>query len=205
MPAKAEFGLERVGVGGSPVPESADLRRTLGGYVIDAVPAYYELVPLARDRLAEIVGDSIGQQGSEFEQAVIVSRDGKPVGLVTWLEADCLGSAQRSAAVGMMRHLDRQDSAAFLQAVGTYSKQVEPVDGSGLYLSRITIDGAARGLGLGRAAVEQVIDAAEGRDVWLHVASENERAIALYRALGFEFLSSEGFESRAMRRPAQIR
>ncbi|WP_205480848.1 GNAT family N-acetyltransferase [Sphingomonas arenae] len=199
-----EAATRFVPVAASEPPLEADpqLRARLGALIVEAVPAFYALLPLPSERIAQLQGDLLGVAGTEFESAAALLGD-EPLALVTWLPTERLAGAQRSATVALMRHLDRAVVPKFLADAAGYGRGVEPVEGSGLYLSRVAVAPAGRGRGLGRAAVQQVIDAAAGSDVWLHVARDNDPAIALYHSLGFQFHSDAPFASRAMRRAGQ--
>lgn len=176
------------------------LRNTLAQFVISAAPAFYALIPMTGNTMRSIVGAQIGLEGSELQEAAMALVDAEPAALVTWLPSEQLDVARRATSVGLMRQIDRSELTAFMSALTQYGQMVEPVHSSGMYLSRVAVSPNHRGLGLGRAAVQQVIDAAEGEDVSLHVASDNKGAIALYRSMGFEFLNSGDYKSRAMRR-----
>ena len=196
-----ETKFERVPASHPPLANDEHLRNALSDYVIAAVPGFYSLIPLAPDSLRAIVGAQIGLAGTELQEAVMAMAGTEPAGLVTWLPSERLDAARRATSVGLMRHVDRSDLPKFMAALTQYGQTVEPFDGTGMYLSRVAVSTAHRGIGLGRAAVQQVIDAADGGDVWLHVADDNKPAIALYQAMGFEFLGSGDYGSRAMRRP----
>ncbi len=176
------------------------LKSALGGMLTAAVPHFYALLPLESSLLHRALGDSIGTAGSEFANAFMAGDADNPAGIVTSLAAAGLARAQQASTLMLMRHVDRGDMAAFRSAIGTYSETVEPIDGSGQYLSRIAVAPAARGQGVGRALVERIVSLAAGGDVWLHVAFDNSAAIRLYESLGFEFASEAPFSSRAMRR-----
>lgn len=195
--------FERIAAERPPLADDAALRRTLGELLISAVPRFYSLVPLADEQLADAVGEMIGKAGGEMEFASAMLANARAEAVVTWLPLSHLPTAQRMGSIELMRHVGREGAGDFLRAIGGYSKSVEPIEGTGTYLSRVAVAEDARGRGLGRLAVGEVIDAASGGDVWLHVAADNEAAIRLYQSMDFELSSSSGFESRAMRRPGQ--
>jgi len=61
-------------------------------------------------------------------------------------------------------------------------------------LARILVSPLARGRGVGRALVEQLLDAARAHDVsnaWVRIVPDNEPAIRCYRSAGFEPVSVE--------------
>ena len=72
----------------------------------------------------------------------------------------------------------------------------------GLYGSSLVAARSAQGLGFGRQGVWYLVVLANGRRIQLHVKRNNGLAISLYRKFGFEFLSDERYEYRAMVRPA---
>lgn len=188
-----------------PLAGNEGLRRTLGGWLVAAVPHFYSLMPIAPSTLHQIVGDSIGSAGSEFENALMAGDGSEPRGVATWIALPRLRTAQQMSTIMLMRHVDRGDLATFRAAVAEYGKGVEPIDAEGVYCPRITVAPEARGKGIGRALLERIRLDAGDQDVWLHVASDNVRAIAVYRTLGFEFGSDGDYASRAMkwpRRPA---
>lgn len=198
-----ELAFERASAG-QPLKAGPEGRRALGRLAIAAVPGFYSLIPLGADKLEEVIGEQIGTAGTELQEASFAMADEAPAALVTWLPVEALDGARRAGSIGMMRHLERAATPAFLKALGEYSKVVEPIGGDGLYLSRVAVAPGFRGQGLGRRAVEQVIDAADGGDVSLHVAADNGPAIALYQSMGFEFSGGGGdYQSRAMRRPGR--
>jgi len=194
----------RVAADQPPLDSDPELRRRLGGYIAAAVPDFYNLLPISADKLAYTLGAALGLAGSELENASMGCLGKEPVALVTWLPLERLDAARRAATIALMREINRKEAGAFLAAVGQYGKMVEPIDGQGVYLSRVTVDPGARGTGLGRRAVMEVIDAATGEDVWLHVAQHNAMAIRTYDSLGFEFVADGDYLSRAMRRPGSL-
>lgn len=203
MAADPGVSFQRVAADTPPLAGDAALRAVLGGFIAAAVPRYYSLVPMSPDGLAAQLGDTMGVEGTEFENAAAAFRGEDAVGLVTWLPLAQLEAAQKAGAVTLMRHIDRSALPPFLRAMSDYGKTVEPISGSGLYLSRIAVSESARGLGIGRLGVQQVIEAADGDAVSLHVSADNQSAIGLYQSLGFEFAPDGGdFESRVMVRPA---
>lgn len=82
-------------------------------------------------------------------------------------------------------------------------------DGDAFHLMNLVVDPAARGTGLGRLLMADLL--AEARnlkvpDVWLEVAVNNVAALALYRAHGFEdvrvrkkYYQPEGLDAQVMR------
>ncbi|HEY0374884.1 MAG TPA: GNAT family N-acetyltransferase, partial [Amnibacterium sp.] len=59
------------------------------------------------------------------------------------------------------------------------------LEGGAVEVVSLWVDPAARGRGVGDAAVAAVVDFAAGRDVLLSVRTENGPAIRLYRRCGF--------------------
>lgn len=200
MTPESDIQFERVSALEPPMAGSDELRIALGRLAISASPAFYDLVPLAPDALALAVGDSIGVAGSELESAAAALSGESPIALVCWVSMERLDAARRATAVGVMRRIDSARMGEFLKCTAEYSKTVEPVSGNGLYLSRVAVGPDFRGQGAGRCAVCEVIQAAHGADVWLHVAQDNQSASRLYQSLGFEFTGADGYASRAMRR-----
>lgn len=184
-----------------PLSSDPELRRRLGSYIAAAVPDFYGLLPIDAENLADALGSAIGLAGSELEHASMGRLGREPIALVTWLPLERLDAARRAGTIALLREVDRNAAGAFLAAVAQYGKTVEPIDGKGVYLSRVTVDSGARGMGLGKRAVMEVIEAADGADIWLHVAKDNTRAIQTYEALGFGFATDGDYSSRAMKRP----
>jgi ribosomal protein S18 acetylase RimI-like enzyme len=77
-------------------------------------------------------------------------------------------------------------------------------EGASIELVSLWVAPAARGRGLGEAAIGAVVDFAEDRDVVLSVRTANAAAIRLYRRCGFtdDGLSPDEPLERRMRRPA---
>ncbi len=158
-------------------------------------------MPLEPDTLHQIIGDAIGAAGSEFENALMAGEAEAPLGIATWLPLSRLHSAQQVSTIMLMRHVERGDLVAFRSAVAEYGEGVEPIDSDGVYCPRITVAPEARGQGIGRVLLERIRSDAGDSDVWLHVSSDNDRAIGAYQKLGFEFASENAYQSRAMKWP----
>lgn len=77
--------------------------------------------------------------------------------------------------------------------------QSVPADGT-LFIVQFFIEGALRGQGIGTAVLTRIIEAAgaNGQDVALDVVKQN-RAVRLYRRLGFQITGGDG-PKYAMRR-----
>ena len=98
----------------------------------------------------------------------------------TYTAAQDRGEAEEEFAEGPM-YFFVLDGAV----VGAVSCALQE-DGS-VYLNGLSVDPAYQGQGIGRRALELVLDMVrEAPRVWLVVHPENERALALYRSLGFE-------------------
>ena len=111
----------------------------------------------------------------------------------------------------------RSDLLALVTAVGAVgelrdrlaaiSELFPPVQSGDLYLSRITVELEARGRGLGTSLLSAVVGTAArtgAKAVRADVSAENDAAIALYRAAGFEIgppttSESAGFSYHAVR------
>lgn len=195
--------ISRISADRPPLVDDEGLRRTLGEYLVAAVPQFYKLVPVDSAVLHGVLGASIGAPGSEFENSFMAGTAERPAGIVASVPIDRLKRAQQASTISLMRHIEREDLAAFRSAVAEYSSSVESIEGSGRYLSRVAVAREARGTGLGERLVAQIIAEAAGGNVWLHVAKDNGNAIRLYERLGFEFVSDAQFASRAMRRPGR--
>lgn len=84
--------------------------------------------------------------------------------------------------------------------VGAYEQP-----GGAVELISMWVDPATRGRGVGDAAVQAVLDWADGRDVVLSVKHHNRPAIALYDRNGFVDVgpSPDDDDERLMRRPGR--
>lgn len=193
-----ETDIANVAADRPPLAADEQLRRTLGGLLASAVPQFYSLVPLEKQRLHDLLGNSIGARGSELQHALMAGAAPFPLGIATWLPVSQLRSAQQVSTVTLMRQIDRAEMGEFRRAVAAYGEGVEPIDAEGTYCSRITVAAEARGQGIGRALLHRLHSDGGHADVWLHVSADNDRAIAVYRKAGFKFASETAYRSRAM-------
>jgi ribosomal protein S18 acetylase RimI-like enzyme len=102
------------------------------------------------------------------------------------------------AFINQCRTKPREDVTARLRASANLLSTVADDE---FYLSRIGVAAASRGGGMGRRLLDAFLS--EGREKQfakfrLDVAANNERAIALYRAAGFEVASQSGIPDSAI-------
>ncbi|SHG49376.1 Ribosomal protein S18 acetylase RimI [Jatrophihabitans endophyticus] len=104
-------------------------------------------------------------------------------------------AARREVLVGVDEAGDRTDCGVL----------VTDRDDDALYVLDIVLAPARRGHGLGSAALAGVAAEADatGREVRLHVWSDNAGARRLYERLGFEYATDADAGHLAMRRPRQ--
>jgi ribosomal protein S18 acetylase RimI-like enzyme len=126
---------------------------------------------------------------------IIAFREEEPVGGYAAMLGTELATARRSDLLALAGSAG--DKAALRDRLAAVSDLFLPVEANELYLGRIAVEKAVRGLGIGTQLMSAVIgDAVRigATAVRLDVSADNRPAIALNRSAGFETVSEQASE-----------
>lgn len=193
------FAFERI------VPEvlQSNLARAKGlaELVWMAGQDFYGGFPQDRDIVLRAIGRQIGSP--EFDLAdTLVLHDSEDAALVAGTAVASLSAAQTTAALIHLKSAGRAHRTELAAHLRAYSAQLEPVDGTGHYISRVAVAPHRRGNGLGRHTMTEYLARLGRITAHLHVHRSNAPAVSLYKALGFLPHGDSGLPYLLLTRPA---
>ena len=190
---------------GAPVIRKIDRAEVAGPHgaffaqmLLAAVPEYYGLIPGGRAQVLAIVADQVCLEGSEQEHFYYMSRDDRPVAIISGLLSDHLDAAKRVSMFQIASQLSDDGADTFLQRLKGYESSVEQVPGGAYYISRLATHPDARRMGAASRFMRFLMDHNQGRPYALQVHRDNAPIIAVHTKLGFRFQSNDPFEFRTM-------
>jgi ribosomal protein S18 acetylase RimI-like enzyme len=176
----------------------------LGLLIFQALPEFYEKVPLDREALVLLLTEQVDIPGTEVGEVYGFLERGSLLGIVSVIDAGELNDAQTEGTLAIVRGLTREQRASFQKALSGYGAGIEDIiDPQGKYLPRVAVLEAARGKGVARGLIKHVLDLYGWGKLSLHVARTNAVVIRLYTSLGFAPQSDTQLPIRVMVRPAQ--
>jgi ribosomal protein S18 acetylase RimI-like enzyme len=156
----------------------------------EALPDYYELLPVPEaERLAVIVRQ-IETPGSELAESFAALGAKIVIGAYCALDVERLTPAQLLASAEVFRHLAPERRPSVKQALRAFREQFEPPPAASVYLARIAVAESARGQGIASSLLGHLAERAGPRPLSLHVRRDNLSAISLYRRHGFAEIGS---------------
>jgi ribosomal protein S18 acetylase RimI-like enzyme len=177
--------------------------RNVGKLLRQAVPYFYDFLPVERAVLEGELAKQIGSKGSEVEETYGAIDENEVVGVVALYDATELAARQLHTTVELSRVVDASSKRLFVQTLRSYASSVEPLrPSSGKYISRVAVHEASRGRGVGASLVRHVIALYPHEPLVLHVARQNVAATALYDSLGFKHGSKGPYPVSVMIREA---
>ena len=171
-------------------------RRACGDMIFRALPQFYELLPLPRDTICDVLGEQIGKSGTEVEQAYILRSGDAILATLTAVPADRFATAKKNGLFSLLRHVPRSQMVALTKAMATFESRVCPAPPDGLYLARLGVNDKGA-VGSGTRLLRSVLAERTEQCFSLHVRRANPAAW-LYRKLGFEYLPQDQYEFRCM-------
>jgi ribosomal protein S18 acetylase RimI-like enzyme len=118
-----------------------------------------------------------------------------PLGVLIGMRGDTLATCRAADFVAFCEELGGGAEAEDVieQVLPVARELFSPVAHDAFYISRVVVDPARRGAGLGRALVEKTLEsqrAAGTRRFRLDVSCDNHAALRIYHALGFRVVST---------------
>jgi len=158
----------------------------LGLLIFQALPEFYENVPLDREVLLLLLTEQVDDPGTEVGEAYAFFEGDSLLGILTVVDTAELKNAQAAGTIPIVRELTRDQRAIFQKALSGYGRGVEDIaDPQGRDLPRLAVLEMARGKGVARAMMKHVLDLYGDAKVSLHVARANDVVTRLYTSLGF--------------------
>jgi ribosomal protein S18 acetylase RimI-like enzyme len=147
----------------------------------------------------EVITEWMGRPSSELHLGrarFLVDGDSDvPAGVLIGMHGETLATCRAADFVAFCEELGSgPDAEAVIEQVLPVARRLfSPVAHDAFYISRVVVDPARRGLGLGRALVEKTIEsleAAGARRFRLDVSRDNFAAMQTYHALGFRVVGT---------------
>jgi hypothetical protein len=171
-------------------------RRACGDMIFRALPQFYELLPLPRETVCDILAGQIGKSGTEMEEAYILRSGDAILATLTAVPADRFAAAKKNGLFSLLRHVPRSQTISLTKAMAAFESRVCPAPANGLYLARLGVSGEGV-LGSGTRLLRSVLAERPEQFFSLHVHHANPAAW-LYRKLGFVYLPEDQYEFRCM-------
>ena len=174
----------------------------LGLLIFQALPEFYEKVPLDRETLLLLLTEQVDVTGTEVEEVYGFFEGSSLLGILSVVDAAALKDAQTAGTIAIVWELTRDQGVVFRKAMSGYGAGIEDVtDPQGKHLPRMAVLEAARGKGVARALMKHVLDLYGGKKLSLHVARTNEVVTRLHMSLGFVPQSDPHLPIRVLVRP----
>jgi len=174
----------------------------LGELIYQALPEFYEKVPLAKEKLLLLLADQVDVPETELSETYAFWEAGSLLGLLSVVDSADLKVAETSGVVSLLRELNGEGRNSFKKALAGYGQRVEGLAIlEGKYLPRMAVAPAARGKGVARALMKHVLDLYPNDLFALHVAQTNAIVIHLHTSLGFKPQSQTDSPIRVLIRP----
>lgn len=181
-------------------PEAAALQLVdvLAPWVVDASRPFADWYFGAPDVAAEIIEEWMSRPTSELyigRSIVAEGTDGDVAGCIIALPGADLAHCRRADFAAFCRDLGSSPEAdEVIEEVVTASAELFPaVPDDELYISRVAVDPARRGHGVGRMLVRHALETfgdRGSRACRLDVSADNRAAIRAYEAAGLEILAT---------------
>lgn len=177
---------------------SSELVRQLAPLVVDASQPFAEWYFNDKEMAAEIIEEWMARPTSEVYvgRAVVLDHGDRPAaGCLIALTGSELARARSADFAEFCAEIASSPEAdEVVEEIVTASSELfAPVDDDHLYVSRVAVDPALRGEGLGSELVDYVTDHFSGKGFTtcrLDVAADNVGAIKAYERVGFEIVST---------------
>ena len=166
---------------------------------------YYGDAETARD----VITEWMGRASSELHigRALLLKGDDEdepPLGCLIGMAGEALAECRAADFLAFCEELGGGAEAdEVIGEVLPVARQLfPPVAPDAFYISRVVIDPARRGAGLGRALVEKTLERRRTkgfRRFRLDVSADNEAALRTYRALGFEVMETSESAAHGLR------
>ena len=139
------------------------------------------------------IEELLGQPGSDLGSRLVAAHGNELLGVMCYFPLAELPGRSLQSLRFLMSKTD--DPAKAQQAGRDFAKQVPPLTGAGLYLSRITVAGSCQGMGVGSGLIRQLEELGragrQGR-ICLHVRSSNLPALRFYEKHGYSPCTEKG-------------
>ena len=176
----------------------------LGLLIFQALPEFYEKVPLDREALLLLLTEQVDVPGTEVAELYGFFEGDSLLGFLSVVDAAALKDTETAGTIAIVRGLTREQRTAFQKALSGYGAGIEGIaDPQGKYLPRMAVLEAARGKGVARALMKHVMDLYGGEKLSLHVARTNDVVTRLHSSLGFAPQSDTHLPIRVLVRPRQ--
>ncbi len=181
-----------------------EMRRHVGNLVFEALPEYYEKVPLQREVLLSLLSDQVDIPLTELAETYVFWDLKKILGLLSVINSKDLKLAQMSGTIILAREMSADQAITFKRALKDYGSSIEDLKAiEGKYLPRLAVAPDARGRGVARALMEHVLSLYPDEMFALHIAQTNDVVTKLHRSLGFKRQSNVELPFQAwLRAPA---
>lgn len=175
-------------------PLTDEVISRLAPLVVDASQPFADWYFNDEELAAEIIDEWMARPSSEVYagRAVVLEHDDhRAAGCIIVLTGWELAKARAADFAEFCAEIaDSPDADEVVEEIITASGELfPPVDDDHLYVSRVAVDPAMRGQGLGYALVDHVIEHFGGQGLTtcrLDVSADNTGAIRTYEKLGFE-------------------
>ncbi len=156
--------------------------------IMESLPDYYYVPNIDLAEMSRAVAVVIGKKNSETENGILVIMGNNIIGILTYLPAEKLATAQLIGAQSILKKLSPSSARIFRQHLKNYNSDFKKIPPAGIYLSRITVQRNYRGTTIAFRLMKTLLKTHNA--VSLHVNKNNTRAINFYKKCGFIILEA---------------
>jgi hypothetical protein len=180
---------------------NGDEKLLLAQLIVSAAPQFYALLPCSGQKMLTLVAEQIGEPGTELQSTYVLRHAGRISSILSAVEGNQITTARLGSSMNFIRKLRRSERACFMSNLKLFSKELEPIDKSGIYISRLATTPASNTAGAGARLLKWFLLSSGPGLYTCHIHKDNTIAMWLNQKVGFKLISepNEGaFDYRAL-------
>jgi hypothetical protein len=168
---------------------NSDEKLVLAQLIVSAAPQFYALLPCSEQKMLTLVAEQIGEPGTELQNTYILRYGGRVSSILSAVGDNQIATARLSSSMNFIRKLGRSERACFLSTLKRFSKELEPIDEPGIYISRLATVSTSNTAGAGARLLKWFLLLSGPGLYTCHVHKDNTIAMWLNQKVGFKLIS----------------
>ena len=166
-----------------------DEKLVLAQLIVSAAPLFYALLPCSEQKMLTLVAEQIGEPDTELQNTYVLRHDGRVSSILSAIGGSQITTARLSSSMNFIRKLGRSERACFLSNLKRFSKELEPIDKAGIYISRLATMPTSNTAGAGARLLKWFLLSSGPGLYTCHVHKDNTIAMWLNQKVGFRLIS----------------